>query len=147
MDSDSGILKPEPTHHCHEHHPHGELHRSLDKVGAFASLFCAVHCALMPVLVVLIPTTSVLVFAENHTLENVFIAFSAVLATTSLSLGYRHHGRRDIFLLLGLSLFTLLSSRFFHPSSLELVLLVGGALGITTCHILNRRWCYGVAHQ
>jgi len=101
----------------------------------------------MPVLVVLLPTAAVLGFAENHTLEGVFVGFSAVLATTSLSLGYRHHGRRDIFLLLGLALIALLSSRFFHGTALELTLLVGGALGITTCHVLNRRWCQAITHR
>ena len=133
--------------HCTEKHPHGEFHRRLDQIGAGASFLCAIHCLVFPLLAGLLPVFASYEFAENRTFEDFFVGISFLLATSSLILGYRHHGQRKLFILLCLSLALMFSSRFFVHSPAEVALLVSGAIGVCLCHILNRRYCRMAGHR
>ncbi|MCC6952704.1 MAG: MerC domain-containing protein [Deltaproteobacteria bacterium] len=112
----------------------------LDRIGAGVSIACAVHCILTPLLVGVLPLGS-LAFHDHRELETVFICVSFLLATFSLSLGYRIHRRGSLFILFVLSIGLMLLSRLFVHSVNETVLLVLGATGIAACHITNRRLC------
>lgn len=70
---------------------HGKWH-VLDRVGAGASLACAVHCALLPFVLALLPLLG-LEFLAGHTFERVFVLCAAALAAVALVTGYRRHGR------------------------------------------------------
>lgn len=63
-----------------------------DRVGATASLLCAVHCALLPFVLALLPLVG-LGFLAGHTFERVFVACAAVLASVSIFTAYRRHRR------------------------------------------------------
>lgn len=62
----------------------------VDRVGATASLLCAVHCALLPFVLALLPLIG-LEFLAGHTFERIFVACAAVLASTSILVAYRRH--------------------------------------------------------
>ncbi|HEX7338400.1 MAG TPA: MerC domain-containing protein [Rhodanobacteraceae bacterium] len=64
-----------------------------DRVGATASLLCAVHCAALPFVLALLPLLG-LGFLAGHTFERVFVLCAASLAGVALVHGYRRHGRR-----------------------------------------------------
>lgn len=66
------------------------LSRFGDSLGAIAAGLCAVHCALLPILLALLPTLGVGVLASLE-FEFLYVAFATALALTSLVQGYRRH--------------------------------------------------------
>lgn len=69
---------------------HDALAHVADRVGATASLLCALHCAALPFVLTVLPALG-LGFLGDHRFERVFIAFASVLALTTLIRGYRRH--------------------------------------------------------
>lgn len=69
-----------------------------DRIGATASFLCAVHCALLPFVLALLPLLG-LGFLAGHTFERVFVLCAATLASLALVSGYRRHHRRTPLLL------------------------------------------------
>jgi hypothetical protein len=70
-----------------------------DRLGATASLLCAVHCAALPFVLALLPALG-LGFLADHGFERGFITFATVLALWSIGSGYRRHRRPRAWLLL-----------------------------------------------
>lgn len=62
----------------------------VDRIGATASLLCAVHCMLLPFVLALLPLIG-LEFLAGHTFERIFVVCAAVLASASLLVAYRRH--------------------------------------------------------
>jgi len=62
----------------------------VDRIGATASLLCAVHCMLLPVVLALLPLIG-LEFLAGHTFERIFVACAAALASASILVAYRRH--------------------------------------------------------
>ncbi len=115
----------------------------LDRAGATASLACAVHCALMPLVVALLPLVGLGFLADERT-EWALLALSAVLASSSLGLGYRQHRRRQALLVLSLGLTALVTGRILEERHFEMVGVVGVVLGgctVAAAHFINRRLC------
>src|SRR6478672_8405035 len=52
-----------------------------DRFGATASFLCAIHCALLPFVIAVLPALG-LAFLADHRFERGFIAFASVLALT-----------------------------------------------------------------
>lgn len=71
----------------------------VDRVGATASLLCAVHCALLPFVLALLPLIG-LGFLAGHTFERIFVACAAALASASIVAAYRRHRRPQALLLM-----------------------------------------------
>ena len=72
----------------------GSKGKNWDKLGVFASLFCAIHCFSAPLLFIFLPT-----FAQvwGHPFSHIIIALAVLpLACTVLFRGYRQHHRRWI---------------------------------------------------
>lgn len=67
--------------------------RRIDRLGAAASFLCAVHCALLPFALVLLPTLAASVFA-SHEVEQLFVVAASLLGLFSLGMGFRRH--RDL---------------------------------------------------
>ena len=115
----------------------------LDAAGATASFLCAIHCALMPLVVGLLPLVG-LSFLANEATEWALIGSSAVLGTTSLCWGYREHRSRRAMALLAAGLALLALGRFAHQRGFDqygVGMLVVGGLTIAAAHLVNRRLC------
>src|SRR4051812_13390001 len=67
-------------------------HRLADRFGATASFLCAVHCALLPLVIATLPAIGLGILAD-HRYERGFIAFASMLAVTTFIVGYRRHRR------------------------------------------------------
>lgn len=108
-----------------------------------ASLLCAVHCALMPLVITLLPLIG-LAFLANEWVEWLLLGASGALGVSSLCLGYRAHGRRRPLAVLATGLALVALGRAAHAGHwrpYDVTLLVVGGFTIATSHYLNRRLC------
>lgn len=115
----------------------------LDRAGTMASLLCAVHCALLPLAIQLLPNLGLALLADRA-LERALLGISAALGIGSLCLGYRVHGSRRALsvLAVGLTLAVwgrVLEERASGPWGVSL--LVAGGLVLAAAHTINRMLC------
>jgi hypothetical protein len=115
----------------------------VDAFGTIASLTCAIHCALMPVVATSLPLLG-LGFLAGEGAGVALSIFSAMLATLGLVLGFRRHRshRALVFLPAAIALFVL--GQVAERSGWEracVPCLIGGGLLLATAHILNQRLC------
>lgn len=110
-----------------------------DRVGATASLLCAVHCALLPFVLALLPLIG-LEFLAGHTFERVFVACAAVLAGASILTAYRRHRRpHALFLMvpgIALLLFGVAINLDAHVVIHTVSVVTGGVL-VASAHVTN----------
>jgi len=114
----------------------------LDLLGAFTALLCAVHCALLPLAVSLLPLVG-LNFLTGEGVEWMLLLSSAILAGTSLRSGYlRHRSRRPLALLSG-ALALMILGHYGHAGHTAVwpipaeVLLAGSGLLLAAAHVVN----------
>ncbi|MBS0026101.1 MerC domain-containing protein [Chitinophaga sp. 22321] len=115
---------------------------SLDAIGIGASLACAVHCALLPLLITILPLLGSNML-ENVALEYGLLSFSFLVGCFSLGRGYFRYHRRVAPLLLFVLGFALLLGGHFGIAGgyWEPAIIFAGAVGVTGAHILNIRRC------
>ncbi|RYX85235.1 MerC domain-containing protein [bacterium] len=115
----------------------------LDRAGATASFLCAIHCALMPFIVTILPLLG-LSFLASEPVEWGLLGLSATLGTLSLCAGFREHRSRRVFALLGIALALLVAGRIFHDHQFGAwgpVLMVLGGFTMMGAHMLNQVLC------
>lgn len=111
----------------------------LDRVGATASLLCAVHCVLLPFVLALLPLIG-LEFLAGHTFERVFVACAAVLACASLITAYRRHGRPHALFLMAPGIVLLVFGIAIDLDAhivIHTISVVSGGLLVATAHVTN----------
>jgi len=115
---------------------------SLDTVGIGASMACAVHCAILPLLITVLPLLGSNIL-ENEKLEYGLLSFSFLIGCWSLGRGYFRHHRRITPLLIFTAGFALLLGGHFSIAGgyWEPAVIFIGAAGVTGAHILNIRRC------
>lgn len=126
----------------------------LDRVGTFASFLCAIHCALMPLVITLLPLLGLSVLASEP-VEWLLLSVSACLGVVSICFGFRQHRSRRVWALAGAAIVSLLTARlwahsghshthdFSHLSAwIEAGLMVAGGTLMICAHWLNQRLCH-----
>lgn len=112
-----------------------------DRLGATASFLCAIHCALLPFVIALLPALGLAVLAD-HAIERGFVVFACSLATVMLLLGYRRHRRVNALAVLLPALLLLFAGILvdIDQSALAHAWLVsaGGSL-LAIAHLINLR--------
>ena len=115
----------------------------LNAAGGAASLLCAVHCALMPMLVTLLPLVG-LGFVATEPVEWALVGMSFALGVWSLRLGFREHGKRRALAILAVGLALLVLGRVSEAREWGTwgvpVLVVGGCV-VALSHAVNGRLC------
>ena len=124
--------------------------RVLDRVGAAGSLLCAVHCALVPVVIALLPTLGIAAWLGDS-FERGFVIFATLLGLFTVFWGWRRHGEvRALWLLVpGLAALWLgISVEVLHHDVIAhaMVMIVGGGL-VGMAHLLNLRLYHGHVHN
>lgn len=112
-----------------------------DRVGVWASLACALHCALLPVVILLLPTLG-LGLVGGLDVDQVFVVFATLLGVVTLTLGYRRHRDASAWALLlaGLVLVWISTFTSLHTHSLwHTGMMVVGGLLIAAAHLANIR--------
>jgi len=122
--------------------PAHRSHRLLDRLGAAGSLLCAIHCALLPLAIAMLPALGIATWLGDG-FEMGFVVFASCVGVFSLVWGYRRHGavRALGLLLTGLAVLWLgiLYTPLHHaliPHALTMTL--GGTL-VGLAHLANLR--------
>lgn len=108
----------------------------LDTAGFIASFICAVHCAVMPLVLASLPLTG-LAFMAGPVLDVTMISISLGIASISLFRGYFSYHRKISALLIVLVGFGLIAYGDLGASAYKTWFAVGGALLVATSHIVN----------
>ena len=122
----------------------------LDRIGATGSLVCAIHCALLPILIALLPSLGVALWLGDG-FERVFVVFVTLFGLSVLMWSYRRHrALRALSLMLpGLAALWLgVLYAPLHHSLLPhaLVMTLGGTL-VGLSHLINLRLNHGHVHS
>ena len=115
----------------------------LDRAGATASFLCAIHCALMPFVITMLPLLG-LSFLASEPVEWTLLLSSATLGTLSLCAGFREHKSRRVFAMLGIAIALLVAGRIFHERHLGYwgpVFMVLGGFTMMGAHLFNQVLC------
>ena len=120
-----------------------------DRLGAVGAFICALHCALIPVALAVVPALGLGLVAW-HGFEFAFSGFATVLALTSLYLGYRGHRAYHAWLLVAPGLLLIWGAYLYPPLHLSvtphaIAMAVGGVL-IALAHLVNLRLSWGHSH-
>ncbi|MDX1476584.1 MAG: MerC domain-containing protein [Saprospiraceae bacterium] len=111
-----------------------------DLLGFSASMLCAVHCGLLPVILTLSVLNGLQWLAEPW-IETTFLATSIVIAIIALGRNFRNHKHilRAI-QVVALGFVLIIASRFLpHETSLHFLMAALGGLTVAAGHILNWR--------
>lgn len=115
-----------------------------DAIGIGASMACAIHCALLPLLFTSLPLFGLNII--HHTgFELGMIGLALIIGTYSLSHGYRKHHHSLLPLTLFFTGFSFLVLKQFFIRY-ETWLLIPAVILIISAHLLNYRSCRVHAH-
>jgi hypothetical protein len=120
---------------------------SADRAGAAASFLCALHCALLPLALALLPAAG-LNAGGWADIDQAFVVFASLLGMTTLSLGYRRHRAFRAWLLLvpGLALVWAGAFTSLHTHGLaHAVVMTTGGLLLAAAHLANLRLTHSSA--
>lgn len=117
----------------------------LTGLTAGLSLLCAIHCLLMPLLVVIAPLIGV-GFLVEESWEAAMIASILILAGGTLFMGFRQHRRMEPAALLGAGVTGIITSHFLTPPRFEPWIMGAAGLCLAAAQLLNRRHCRACAH-
>ena len=120
----------------------------MKKVGVWASIICAVHCTILPLLMILLPTAGVYLFI-NETFEFVLLGISLMFNITNVCFGYRQHKSNKAVGVLALGLFVFVVGRLMHNHSddhkihfdLFNIFMVAGGLLMALSSLINDKLC------
>ncbi|GAA5011665.1 MerC domain-containing protein [Pseudoluteimonas lycopersici] len=137
-------MKPDPR-------PEGKPPSALlDRIGATGSLVCAVHCALLPLLIALLPSLGIAAWLGDD-FERGFVIFATLFGLAILAWSYRRHRTLRALALLLPGLVALWAGILVAPlhHSLvphALVMTLGGTL-VGLAHLANLRLNHGHVHD
>jgi hypothetical protein len=122
----------------------------VDRLGSVGATLCAVHCALLPFALALLPVLGLGILASAG-FELGFVGFATLMAVASLWHGYRHHRAYHAFLLLVPGLLLLWAGilvPFLHHERLPhgITMSIGGVL-VSLAHLANMRLSQGHVHD
>lgn len=111
-----------------------------DALGIITSVVCAIHCALLPVLVTSLPVFGINII-HNSFFEWGMIALAFVVGSYSLFHGYiKHHRSLYPVLVFSMGFIFLLLKQFF--TQYETALLIVAVVLIISAHYYNYRLCH-----
>ncbi len=114
---------------------------NLDFLGFSASFLCAIHCAVLPILLTFSAMAG-LEFLEDPIVEYGMIGLSAVFASLSLISSYKKTHRNNLPLLIVAFGFSFIAMSHVKDSEVfEAVFMTIGGFSIATAHIINWRLC------
>lgn len=122
----------------------------LDRIGATGSLVCAVHCAVLPLLIALLPSLGIATWLGED-FELGFVVFATLFGLAILAWSYRRHrvARALGLLLPGLAALWLgvLYAPLHHSLVPHAVVMTFGGTLVGLAHLANLRLNHGHVHD
>lgn len=119
---------------------HATTSNPWDLAGIFVSGLCVLHCSLLPLTYVVIPTLSLGIWGTCF-LHRIFAVIALVIACVALGPSLRKQMRSDVALFAGAGLGLLFASGYLPRDLLrpvgELALTIPGSALLVTAHCLN----------
>lgn len=110
-----------------------------DALGVGASLACAIHCAVLPLIITSLPILGIEI-VDNAWFELMMIFIGMAIGTWSLWHGYKkHHNEILPVVLFSGGMLLLFAKQVWHDY--QLWILPFAVVLIITAHILNYRYC------
>jgi hypothetical protein len=117
-----------------------KLGKRLDNLGMTASTLCAIHCAIVPILLTFLPLAG-LGFLTHPLFEWSMILLALLLGVSSIFLSYFRTHRRALPLLLLCSGFVLVIAGHIYLKGWEEAIIVPlGGLTIAAAHFVNYKY-------
>ncbi len=116
-----------------------KFHVNWDALGIGASLACAIHCALLPLILTSLPVFGINII-NNLAFEIGMIGLALCIGLTSLYHGYSRHHHRLLPMVIFLSGFVFLVLKQFFVQ-VENWLLIPAVILIVSAHLFNYRFC------
>jgi hypothetical protein len=111
----------------------------LDLIGFSASTLCAIHCALMPFLLALLPVFG-FEFLVSHEAEYIMVGLSVAIGSITFIHGYyKHHRNLRPLTLFLIGLTFIVAGHYLLPEAMEYIMAPIGALMIAISHLQNRK--------
>lgn len=110
-----------------------------DALGIAASVACAIHCAILPLLLSSLPFFGINII-NNTNFEFLMIFLALLIGLYSLTHGYKKHHHKPLpIVLFSLGILLLFLKQFYH--NYLLVFLIPAVVLIVSAHWLNYRSC------
>ncbi|MFN5422999.1 MAG: MerC domain-containing protein [bacterium] len=110
-----------------------------DALGIAASIACAIHCAILPILLTSLPVLGINII-NNIWFEIGMILLAAAIGFYSLRHGYiKHHHKKLPVVLFAVGILLLIVKQIFHAQ--QLLFLIPAVALIISAHLLNFREC------
>lgn len=110
------------------------------------SIICGVHCATIPILMLILPLTDA-VLEINAWIEWGVIGSTIVIGTWALTAGFKRHHRALMWTLFLVGVAIILSGKLLVEEDLEPWLVVTGAGFLVAAHFNNLRACRIPGHR
>ncbi|WP_158827401.1 MerC domain-containing protein [Mucilaginibacter lacusdianchii] len=108
----------------------------LDKAGMGISFLCAIHCALLPVCLAILPVLG-LEFLASPRLEISIIILSVLIGVSSLSLSWYKHRSFLPFVIMAFGFLSIFSGHFWLTNTKEWLWLGLGGTLVALAHYQN----------
>jgi len=116
----------------------------LDRISILFSGLCLVHCAALPMLLIVVPIASGTLSADLH-FHLAMLALIVPVTVLALASGYQHHRNHRIVAAGALGLALLVLAATYAHSSLgmaaEALITIAGSTVLAIAHVRNMRQC------
>ena len=122
------------------------MQKIIDNLGITISSACAIHCVLLPAILIIAPYS----FFESHEFHETLIYFIIPFAAIAFFMGCRKHGDIKVLLMGSAGIILLISSLLIHEvfhseqhseEFLTVLITVAGSMMLIISHLRNRRLC------
>ncbi|WP_177230599.1 MerC domain-containing protein [Chitinophaga sp. CF118] len=112
-----------------------------DAIGIGASLACAIHCVLLPVIFTTVTLFGIEIL-ENPYLEGLTLLVSMSVGGWAIWRGYKKlHHKKNLVVYFFMGLVMMMAGNFVSFKPLEMGLKIVGAVFIITAHVKNWKAC------
>jgi len=118
----------------------------LDNIGMTASTLCAIHCAVVPLIITALPLIG-LGFLANPWFEWGMILLALIIGASAVSLSYiRVHQKLLPLILLSTGFAIIITGHLFITGWIEGIIVPLGGLTIAAAHFVNYKYA-GICHN
>ncbi|HVK60147.1 MAG TPA: MerC domain-containing protein [Bdellovibrionales bacterium] len=117
--------------------------RIADKLGICLSGLCLVHCLLTPVVLIALPSLTLVSFESHHIFHEVLLVILPIVALAAFIPGFRRHGDKRVFFwsVPALALMAVAVTVFHDAIWIQAGLTITGSILLIKAHMLNRHLC------